>query len=352
MRLIGAIAVIGVGTLLGGCKGNRANEIGELPPASVYNDPLHRSVLRERAIALLEESARSERADVRANALEALLQVPARAKPLIERGLEDENLGVRTVALLCAGRLRLTSSEARFRELLSDRSPYVQCAAIFALARCGKPVDRTPLATALMSDPKISVRSHAASILGELEDRSSIQMLQQASVQREPFASVSELSLLRLQIAEALVKLGETDQIETLNAALFPARADAVEGAVLAATMLGELKASSSADLLKNVAAQEQRGPGGSIEPAMPPEFRLAAAVSLAQMGDESGLFVAEQFREHPSELIRAQAAHAYGHLGGDRALTGLESLVGDQSEIVRVSAAAGLVRALAATGR
>lgn len=352
MRLIGAIAVVGVGVMLGSCTGNGADETSSSRQVSVYQDPLHRSVLRERAIALLEESARSDRPEVRANAIEALLLVPGRARPVIEQGLGDENLGVRTVALMGAGRLRLESSEPRIRELLHDESPYVKSAAIFALVRLGKPVDRTPLAKALLSNEKIAIRAHAASILGELEDRSSIPMLQQASVQRDPFASSSELSLMRLQIAEALVKLGENEQIETLNAALFPARPDAIEGAVLAATMLGELKAASSSDLLRNIAAQEQRGPGGSVEPAMPPEFRLAAAGSLAQMGDDSGLFVAEQYREHPSELMRAQTAHTFGHIGGGRGLAALESLVGDQSEIVRVSAAAGLVRALGAVSR
>src|SRR5690606_34077715 len=90
-----------------------------------------------------------------------------------------------------------------------------------------------------------------------------------------------------------------------------------------------------------------------------PIELRLAAATALAKMGEVGGVYVADSALTSPNPAVRAQASFLYeaASRARDRSVNGrsarrldlakLESLMSDPNPMVRVSAAAGLLRAL-----
>src|SRR5689334_21708869 len=133
---------------MGQTKGTTPLEAGGFDP----KDPVATSAVREHAISLIEESAKSTEPQVRANAIEAASLTPDRLKSIIIHGLDDTNAGVRAVAAMACGRVRATKVTARIRPLIQDQNAFVRAAAIFALARCGSEVDRSPLATLLLHD--------------------------------------------------------------------------------------------------------------------------------------------------------------------------------------------------------
>ena len=312
-----------------------------------YDDPVARSELRERAIELLGDTAVNDPApELRANAVEALSMAPSRFEGVAPAALLDENLGVRAVTALAAGRIRQRSLMPAVEPLLNDDSPIVRASAIFAMRRFGAPTDPTPLATMLMSDPSPRARAHAAMLLGDLGDPSARTMLREAAGARLHRAPLGEVRLLQLQIAEALVKLGDDAQVQSIRAALYPATPDEYEAAALAVQILGEVRDFGAIGQLVHLA--EYRTPDGE---AMPPEIRLGVAIALAKMGHREGAFVAAQHDQDPNPPIRAQAALVYGYTDGPKILERLEALLGDPEPVVRVAAGGAVIRYLARHG-
>jgi HEAT repeat protein len=163
---------------------------------------------------------------------------------------------------------------------LNDPSAYVRGSAIFALTKCGIEVDPSPLAGMLLRDPSPRVRAQAAYLLGEIGDPSALGPLHDAAKATVPRASQAEMKMLQLQIAEAIVKLGEEDQISTIRAALYPARPEDLEITALAVQILGQLRDKAAADeLIFLTAREDQRGQH------WPAEIRLGCAAALARMG-------------------------------------------------------------------
>ena len=326
-------------------------------PSESRPDPLSRiarSALRERAIGVLEEAAFDEWALARANALEALQRVPRRAEPIARAALVDENLGVRFVGAMTVGELRLSGSIAQVRPLLRDPDPSVRVAAIYALARNNAEVNQTPLAEALM-DGEFRVRSQAAFVLGELGNRSAVALLRTAArrlsgPEGEVF-SAAERRVLRLQIAEALATLGETDVLHSLRAALYPSSPDEFEATALAIQIIGRLKdRDSAAQLIQLVEYATPETAKRDLEDRVflyPPEVRLAAATSLALMGYRDGAFVGAAYESDPSEAVRAQVAFLYGAIGEAPEIRRLEAMLDDPSILVRIAAGAGLLEAM-----
>ena len=314
-----------------------------------------RSALRERAIALLEDAAFDSWALVRANALEGLQDAPSRAEPIARAAMVDENLGVRFVGAMTVGELRLRASLAQVRPLLNDPDESVRIAAIYALAVNNAPVDRDPIARAVISAP-LRTRAQAAFILGELGDASAIPLLRDAArrlggPEAEMF-SAAQRRILRLQISEALARLGESDALHTLRAALYPASPDEFEASVLAIQILGRLKDEDSvAQLIQLIEYTTPNSPRDA-DPmrriyVYPPEVRLAAATSLARMGYPDGGYVGRQYDTSPEEALRAQAAFLYGAIGGPDEAARLQTMLDDPSILVRIAAAAGVLDAL-----
>jgi HEAT repeat protein len=304
--------------------------------------PLRLSTLRERALGSLEAAARDADAQVRSNAMEFALLAPRRMSAARASALSDPNPAVRTSALVTIGRAGLAEHVDRVAPLTADSSAFVRSAAIFAMAKLGRGADSdvSTLADILFNDPSPRVRAHVAFLLGELGQPGAAGMLRDAAAAPMSQATSAEAALLRLQIAEAMVKLGQEGELPAIRAALYAARPEDLEASALAVQILGQLRDRGSTDYLVWMTGQrdEQGNP-------LPAEVRLSIAAALAKIGMSRGDFIADEFIDHPSPAIRAQAADVYGHTGTPRNLAKLERMLEDPSPVVRVYAAAAILR-------
>jgi HEAT repeat protein len=307
--------------------------------APVALDPVARAALRERAIGVLVDAASGPSPEVQANALEALVPAPARLEPLAVSALSSDNFGVRAVAAAAVGRARLNALAPNLEPLTRDSSPMVRASALYALERCGKLVDLTPLAVMLQDDSP-RVRAQAAFLLGELGNTSAVLMLQEVAAEPDPRASPAQIRAMQLQIAEARVKLGDLDALQEIRAALYPAKSDDLEATALAAQIVGQVRDHVSINQL--IALTSMRD---DVNKLMPPEVRLAAAGALARMGKPQGSYIAIEYRTSTTATLRAQAAYVFGATGQAANLSYLDVMLGDPSWLVRVSAANGILR-------
>lgn len=318
---------------------------GATPASAVARTIIERSTLREQAIATLTEYSAANNALLRANALEALAPAGKRLQAPLAAGLVDPNEGVRAIAAVLVGREQVKPLAASVRPLLADVSPRVRASAIYALKAVGAEVDPTPLGAFLLESPEPGVRAHAAFLLGELGDHSAMPLLRQALHQSVPGATEQQERLLGLQIAEAMVKLGDKTRIEGLRAALYPARPDEFETAVLATQILGRLDDRASIPQLINLSEYTQNGR------TVPAELRLAVADAAARMGRREGWFIAETYLDDPDALRRSQAALVLGQTGRDDDLATLADLLNDVNPLVR-AAASGSILEITTPGR
>lgn len=356
--LTGARAVlvaVAAAAVVSGCAGGGPAREGPSPqagknspagPGAGVAEPLTGAIaiseLREQAIGVIEQESLAPDPLIRANAIEAAGSSAARLRPVIERGLSDDNLGVRSVAAATAGRVRLNGAVPLLHGLVMDGSPYVRASAIGALARLGEPVDQTPLSQLLLADASPRIRSHAAFTLGEIGNRSALGLLKQAAGAKMERASPGEVRLLQLQIAEAMVKLGDDAQLQPIRAALYPSRPDELEATALAVQILGQVRDKAAMGQLMHLASYKD--PKGQPLPA---EIRLAVCSSLAKMGEKRGGFIAEEFYASATPGLRAQAAAAYGDIGDGMSLARLKPMLEDPERVVRVSAAGAVLRAV-----
>lgn len=316
------------------------------PAGFSIDDPVAVSTLRERALTLLTTAAASGSPEQRANALEGLSMTPSRLKPMLAPALMHESPGVRTVAAMLVGKGKIKEAAVHVRPLVNDQSPFVRCAAIFAMARCGESVDQTPLANVLLTAGDTRQRAHAAFILGELGNPSAVGPLMAASRSSVPRADAISTRLMHLQIAEALVKLGQESAMSEIRAALYPATEQDLEAAALAAQIIGQLKDRSATGELIVLTAMNAKGEG-----RYPPEARLAAAASLAQLGNPRGGFIAAEYAKSPVVPQRAQAAAVFGETRLMQNLPALAGMLDDPSTLVKISAAAGILKITDASG-
>ncbi|MEO1008526.1 MAG: HEAT repeat domain-containing protein [Planctomycetota bacterium] len=332
-----ALGALGAGTLTPGCA-SAGPRVSRTPEAAI--GPIERSQARERAIAALERYAGDPNPVVRGNALEGLLEAPGRASPVLRRALNDESPGVRAIALMAIGRAERASLLDDAEPLLRDPSPYVRLSAVYAMAANRAPRQMSTLADAVLEADDPRLRAHAAVILGELGNESALPLLRQAARRPMRLADPVQLQLMRLQMGEAMVKLGDEAQVHPLRAALYPARPEELEAAALAARILGEVRDRGSVDQLILLTAKEDE-----TGRKLPPEVRLSAVYALAEIGQPQGFFIAEEYLAHPSPQVRALAALSLGRTGQARHLPVLEGMLADADPAVRVHAAAAVVR-------
>jgi len=351
------VALLGGTAVLCGCEKNAASNDTRVAAETTPNQPktapgtktsanrqfssVERSQLRERAFAVLNAAGNGTAAEGRANAIEAMIDSPKRLEPLARRGLLDTNLGVRAVAATAVGKARLNNLVDMVRPLTADTSPMVRIAATYALAQCGQNPNVEALAQ-LLRDPSPLVRAQTAYVLGEMGNKSADLMLRDASRDSMPMADPGAVRLMRLQLCEAMVKLGNRDAVEEIRAALYPSRPEDLEATVLAIQIVGQVNDEPSAWRLKCLAldSDPQRG-------MMPPEVRLAAAAVLAKIGRPKGdgAFMADAYYQSPEAPLRAQSAAVYGATGRAATLPNLEVLMADQDSLVKVAAAAAIVK-------
>jgi HEAT repeat protein len=310
---------------------------------SLTGSPPDRAVVvesRESALRELEKLAKHQDPQIRANVQEAVRLAPKRMARLVRNGLRDPNVGVRTSALMAVGWAGLQEYAGDAEAALGDGSTYVKASAIFALVKLGRPVDQTPLGAILLGDPSPRVRAHTAFILGELGNRSAVGLLREAAGTRVAMAGASEITSMRLQIAEAMVKLGESEQVDSIRAALYPSTPEELEGAALAAQILGQIGDRGSESILKNLAYQKDQN--GSL---MPAEVRLATAASLIQIGVPEAVNIAGECEAVPGAAVRAQRAYVLSQSGWAGPFEKLRGLMGDPESLVRVYSATGILR-------
>jgi HEAT repeat protein len=293
--------------------------------------------LRAASLDLLQRAAESDNAQVRANALEAMQVVPEQLGPHASRGLVDENRGVRFVAAMTIGDLELDHLAHLLEPLLRDESESVQASAIFGLHRCGRPVDLNPLAGMILSeDPE--VRGNAAMVLGRLGNPTAVPVIRMAVGRGMALVSEARVKMVDLQMAEALVKLGEQQEIEGIRAALF-APPEQGELTALACMMCGRLRDQRAVPNLVRLALQT----GPSRQPA---EVRMAATWALAHIDPaQAPMEVPLEYVADPLFQLRTQAALTLGEIGDPAALPHLATLLDDDSPLVQVAAAGGILR-------
>lgn len=293
--------------------------------------------IRDEATTRLFALANSPTPQIRANAVEGLERVGARSEPAVALALSDENPGVRSVAAMVAGRAGLTTLTPTLRDMTKDESGFVRASAIAALVQLGVDADPTELSDMLLESSNPRLRAHAAFLIGEMGEKSALPMLRQAWMTPIRNASEIERRLVRLQVVEALVKLGDETSIDTLRAALYPSRPDELEATALAVQIIGEVRDRGAIDQLIYLADD-------STDRVMPAEVRLAVAGALAKMGLTQGGFIADEYADSPIDVVRAQAAAVYGRTGRTQHLPRLGVMLDDPSELVQVAAAAAVV--------
>jgi len=295
------------------------------------------------AVAVLKQAAESTNPLLRANAIEALQAAPEHLAPIVRRGLGDENRAVRFVSAMTVGKKKMLDEASLLEPLLLDESPSVQAAAMYGLKRCGRKVDLTPLSAMLMSDNP-EVKGNAAFVLGEIGEPTAIRLLRHAAGTGLDRTEPSRRKVVELQLAEAMVKLGEQKELEVVRAALF-APEEQGELTALACQMCGEL---GDRGALPNMIDLAMRT--GNRQQS--PEVRMAATMAIAQLeptkaplGVPAGQVGSTRFEQ------RAQAAHTISEIAGNKGapnsatLPYLSRLLNDANPVVQVAAAGGILR-------
>lgn len=333
------IAVVVLSLGLSGCSGNSVTRsaAGDGGPTP---DAVELSRARERAIESLEALAQHADPAIRANALEGLLDAPGRASEWLRRGLQDENPGVRAIALMGLGQTNRSDLAQEAKFLLRDSSPLVRLNAAYALAESGDFSGMPLIADTLFNSSEPRHRAQAAFVLGELGNDSALPLLRDAVTKPMTMAPTGQVRLMNLQMSEAMVKLGDQEQIQPIRAALYPARAEDLEATALAARILGEVGDHASENQLALLTARlDNRGN------MMPPEVRLSAIYALAQLGKTQGDVFALAYLDDPNPAVRGFAALCLGEIGRTQHLHSLQPLMNDPNPAVRVHAAAAVVR-------
>src|SRR5690606_36047731 len=127
------------------------------------------------------------------------------------------------------------------RPLLRDHSPWVRLSAAYAMSANGDHSGTGEIARALLESDDPRLRAQAALVLGELGNTSALPLLLEALSKPMSMAPTGQVRLMTLKMSEAMVKLGEQDQIQPIRAALYPARVEDLEATALAARILGEV---------------------------------------------------------------------------------------------------------------
>lgn len=292
--------------------------------------------LEQFVLHLLVQASMSEYPQHRSNAVEALQGRPERALPVTHRLLEDPNPAVRFAAVVTAGMLEFEDLVPAIRPLLEDDHPAVRGAALSTLHVLGERVNLTPLADMLESrDP--ALRGNVAMLLGLLGNRSAVPMLKRAAVAPMPRASAAETAVARVQIAEAIARLDDDAGLNSLRGSAY-SQFDEVR--VVAVIAMGAVQ-----DRRMEVAIE-------SMLESPPMELQLAAAGTLARLGNYQGAEITAELAGYEHPVIRAQAAWVLGWFEGGESLEILKRLLADDAEPVRVAAAASLLRRTAPPAR
>jgi len=330
--LVGFLMILLVG-LLCGCETvpGSTSVKSTFQPDAVYlpaaMDTAYQSQLRAEAVGYLLGMTENEYAGYRANAIEALQAEPTIGEEVARIGLMDDNAGVRFASAMVIGRMEYGASAPLAHALINDENDSVRAAAIFALVRNGYQIDLSPLAEMLESSDS-RTRANAALVIGELGDPTAVSLLRDTITLDNPRAPLAAQRIFQLQVAEALVKLGDMDSISRIRAPLYSRDPDDGEITAFAAAILGRIgDHRSKHDLVKLVAMWKQYRNSA--------EVRLAAMASLAQLGEPPDVDLVTEYlgptyqdaEDLRMRSIRAQAVYTLGQIGTPSVLPHLAHL-------------------------
>jgi apolipoprotein N-acyltransferase len=287
---------------------------------------------------VLDEASRNTDASLRAHAIEAMQHDISSFEPAMRRGLADRTASVRFVSAMCVAKVRMPGAAPLLEPLRLDPNDSVRAAAILALTRCGVEVDPSPLAAMIFSQ-SAELRGNAAIVLGELGNKSALILLHEAARLPMSQANPAAVRVVNLQIAEAMVLLGEESEIEPIHAALFY-RSDQSECIELACEVVSRIGDKSSLPMLQRLieaAGADQR----------PIDIRLFAAIAACKIMKAAppGLVeLAMNASRDPSTRVRALGAKLLGVAGGPEAESMLAKLLRDREPEVQVAAAGSIL--------
>jgi HEAT repeat protein len=313
------------------------NDVG-LPPSRPQGPmAVHGETVRLRAMNILSEALESKDPFIRANAIESMKYAPRKDLSYAVRiGLGDENRGVRFVSAMLIGESKLCDDALLLQPLMLDQSESVQAAALYSLYRCGEKVNLNPLVKMLNSgDPEL--RGNAALVLGRMDNPSAIALLHAASHDVMDGILPIRRRLIKLQFSEALVLLGEREELQVIRAAVFSSVSEA-EVTALACQILGRLHDMTALPTLESLASDTTN--------RQPDEVQLVAATAVAEMAPArmpTELVLSYTSSQEP--YLRAQCAVALGTQGNQLNLGPLALLLKDRDPLVQIAAAGAVLR-------
>ncbi len=301
------------------------------PPMVVHGD-----TVRDRAISILNQAVKSDDSRSRANAIEALMHADKQSlSDAVRAGLVDENRGVRFVAVMMMGEAGLCENSVLLQPLLDDLSPSVQAAVLCTLYKCGQQVDLNPIAQMLNNDDP-EQRGNAALVLGEMGNASAVSLIRHASRTTPSSIPTIRRRVINLQMAEALVKLGQEKDLEIIRAAIFSSLQEA-EITALACQIAGRVNDVQILSTLEGIAISPDR---------YPDEIRLIAASSIAQIdASKVPTDIVLSFTSSEFPVLRAQSATALGIEGNQVNLGPLALMLKDSDPNVQIAAAGAILR-------
>ncbi len=308
-------------------------ETGERPkiPMLVDGDTVH-----DVALSILRQATVSPTPRLRANAIESLrFAPPSVLEAAVRIGLGDENRGVRFVAAMMIGEKQLCRISMLLEPMLLDDSDSVQAAAMFSIYKCGRQVDLNPLAAMLNSElPEL--RGNAAMVLGRIGNTSAKQLIREAVKSTPDSITPIRRRLINMQMAEALILLGERNELEVIRAAIFSSSQEA-EVTALACQIAGRLRDVEVTSTLESITVTPKR---------YPDEIRLVAAAALAEI-NPSRVPMDEvlRFTSSDSPNLRSQCASVLGAQGNPLSLGPLALMMEDSDPLVQISAAEAVLR-------
>ena len=291
------------------------------PPPPRKDEPLD-PALAGAATAELTAASRAADPTVRANALEAMRDVPGDVpKQAIQRGLEDEQALVRFAAAMAAGERQLPEARERLLSMVDDPNRNVQVAVRFALHKLGITDYSHDLEdTARADDP--GVRGNTALALGLLGEKSGLKILRVLSRDADP--------TVRQQAYEGMWRLGDHSAVDELVALTVSTYVDD--------QMIGFLALAGPRD--PTVRAHVRSGLTSDYI-----EVALVAARAMGMLGSDEGYRVAEKGARGNDARQRFLAALAFGAIGRTDTQKYLRTLVKDKDARVRVAAAAAVLQ-------
>ncbi len=260
---------------------------------------------------------------LRANALEAAqgaLDAPA-ARDMVLHGLGDADGLVRFAAAMAAGQMRLKEAYLPLLKLVNDPNVRVRIGVRYALHRLGDTRFSHDLERTAM-DPSKYVRADTAMVLGMLNEPSALKILRQMQNDDEP--------LVRLQVAEAMWRLGDEQGLQSLTAASISKFSD---DQIIAIHALAGPRDTRVLEHLRGKLTSDW------------PEITLVAARGMGALGSDEGYGVALAGARSNDPRQKSLASLAFGAIGRADAQTHLAPLLRDPNPGVRLASATGILQ-------